>query len=147
MGITGLLHSPHLSPPCSFFLSASKSSSPLTENGDFKSQFNNLVWADEFNSGISGDWSYDIGGGGWGNNELEYYRSENAYAQNGNLVIVAKKESYGGYQYTSARLKTQGHRSWRYGRMEARIQVPVFMGTWPAFWLVEFSAITSDVDD
>jgi beta-glucanase (GH16 family) len=64
--------------------------------GGFKSQFNNLVWADEFNNGISGDWVYDIGGGGWGNNELEYYRSENAWTDNGNLVIVAKRESYGG---------------------------------------------------
>ena len=61
-------------------------------------KYNNLVWADEFTNGISGDWVYDIGtgGNGWGNNELEYYRQENAYTDNGNLVIVAKKEEYGG---------------------------------------------------
>jgi hypothetical protein len=72
------------------------SSSLPSSDAQFKSQFNNLVWADEFNNGISGDWTYDIGGGGWGNNELEYYRSENAWTDGGNLVIVAKRESYGG---------------------------------------------------
>eukprot|EP00604_Paraphysomonas_vestita_P003639 CAMPEP_0174820254 /NCGR_PEP_ID=MMETSP1107-20130205/3953_1 /TAXON_ID=36770 /ORGANISM="Paraphysomonas vestita, Strain GFlagA" /LENGTH=281 /DNA_ID=CAMNT_0016035211 /DNA_START=62 /DNA_END=907 /DNA_ORIENTATION=+ len=105
-------------------------------NETYTSQYSKLVWSDEFNSGISGDWVYDIGGGGWGNNELEYYRSENAYTSNGNLVIVAKREDYGGRSYTSARLKTQGRRSWRFGRMEARIQVPVFSGSWPAFWML-----------
>ena len=97
-----------------------------------------LVWSDEFTSGISADWAFETGtgSGGWGNNELEYYRPENAYVQNGQLVIVAKHESYGGASYTSARLKTQGKKSWKYGKIEARISVPVFSGVWPAFWML-----------
>jgi beta-glucanase (GH16 family) len=100
----------------------------------------NLVWSDEFNSGgvdIS-NWKYDIGGAGWGNNELEYYtnRSENARIDNGNLLIVAKKELYGGNSYTSARLKSQDLKSFTYGRIDARIKLPVGQGLWPAFWML-----------
>jgi hypothetical protein len=68
----------------------------VKSDATFKSQFNNLVWSDEFTNGISGDWDFDIGGGGWGNNELEYYRRENAYQENGVLVIAARREDYGG---------------------------------------------------
>ena len=97
-----------------------------------------LVWQDEFTNGISGDWVFETGtgSGGWGNNELEYYRRENATTSNGQLVITAKRESFGGMQYTSARMKTQGHRSWKYGRIEARIAMPSFQGVWPAFWML-----------
>lgn len=100
----------------------------------------NLVWSDEFNgtSIDSNNWSFEVGtgSGGWGNNELEYYtsRSENARIENGNLVIEARKESYGGMNYTSARLKTQGKKSFQYGRIEARIKMPKGQGLWPAFW-------------
>ena len=95
-----------------------------------------LVWSDEFNGSISPDWVFETGGGGWGNNELEYYRKENATVENGNLVITAKREDYGGYHYTSARMKTQGTRSWKYGRMEARIKLPAKLGTWPGWWML-----------
>jgi len=100
----------------------------------------NLVWSDEFN-GTSIDqnnWTFETGtgSGGWGNNELQYYtsRSENARIESGNLVIEARKESYGGMNYTSARLKTQGKRSFKYGKIEARIKLPQGQGLWPAFW-------------
>ena len=98
------------------------------------------VWADEFN-GPSIDrrnWTYDLGGNGWGNNELEFYtdRPANSYIANGCLVIEARKETYGNRNFTSARLKTQGLRSWTYGRIEARINVPAGQGVWPAFWLL-----------
>lgn len=98
----------------------------------------NLVWSDEFTSGISGDWVFETGtgSGGWGNNELEYYRRENATVSNGQLVITARREAFGGMQYTSARMKTQGRRSWRYGKIEARIAMPSFQGVWPAFWML-----------
>ena len=73
-----------------------------------------LVWSDEF-SGTNVDtskWTFDIrnGSGGWGNGELEYYtsRATNVYVNNGVLHIVARKESYGGCSYTSAKLKTAG---------------------------------------
>lgn len=97
-----------------------------------------LVWQDEFTNGISADWVFETGNGsgGWGNNELQYYRRENATVENGQLVITAKNESYGGYNYTSTRMKTQGTKSWKYGKIEARIKMPAFSGIWPAFWML-----------
>jgi beta-glucanase (GH16 family) len=101
-----------------------------------------LVWSDEFSSSTinTANWTFDIGTGssGWGNNELEYYtsRSQNARIENGNLIIQALKESYGGMSYTSARLKTQGLKSWTYGKVEARIKIPTGQGIWPAFWML-----------
>lgn len=97
-----------------------------------------LVWQDEFTNGIGPDWVFETGtgSGGWGNNELQYYRRENATVSNGQLVITARRESFGGMQYTSARMKTQGRKSWRYGRIEARIAMPSFQGVWPAFWML-----------
>jgi beta-glucanase (GH16 family) len=95
-----------------------------------------LVWQDEFNGSIGPDWVFETGAGGWGNNELEYYRQENATIENGQLVITAKKESFGGAAYTSSRMKTQGRKSWKYGKIEARIAMPSFAGSWPAFWML-----------
>ena len=107
-----------------------------------------LVWSDEFNgpNGSAPDpkkWTYDLGGGGWGNNELETYtnRRENARVENGNLVITARKENYEGTdhiarEYTSARLKTQGLFTQAFGRFEARIKIPEGQGIWPAFWML-----------
>jgi beta-glucanase (GH16 family) len=99
-----------------------------------------LVWSDEFN-GTNLDttkWAFDLGGGGWGNNELENYtsRTNNARIENGQLVIEARQESYGGNNYTSARLLTKGKWSWTYGRIEARIKIPRGQGLWPAFWML-----------
>ncbi len=100
----------------------------------------NLVWSDEFNDSTinTSNWTYDIGGGGWGNDELEYYtnRPANAAVSNGNLLIIARHESYNGSNYTSARLKTQGLRSFTYGRIEASIRLPQGQGLWPAFWML-----------
>lgn len=102
-----------------------------------------LVWSDEFSQadGTSPDasqWGFDIGGGGWGNGELEYYtsRTNNARIENGRLVIEAKAENYNGSSYTSARLLTKHKWAWIYGRMEARIQIPRTQGLWPAFWML-----------
>ena len=99
-----------------------------------------LVWSDEFNGTTidAGNWKFETGGGGWGNNELEYYtnRTENARIDKGNLQIIARKESYGGSNYTSARIKTQGLKNWTYGKIEARIKLPASKGIWPAFWML-----------
>jgi beta-glucanase (GH16 family) len=107
-----------------------------------------LVWSDEFNgpSGSAVDsskWVSETGGGGWGNNELEYYTSrlQNAWQQDGNLVIKVQGEKYTGADgvsrnYTSARLKTLGKFSQAYGRFEARIKIPRGQGIWPAFWML-----------
>jgi beta-glucanase (GH16 family) len=107
-----------------------------------------LVWHDEFD-GRNGSlpdpkkWTYDLGGGGWGNQELESYtnHAENAHIENGNLVITARKENFEGTdhiarEFTSARLKTQGLFSQTYGRFEARIKIPSGQGMWPAFWML-----------
>jgi beta-glucanase (GH16 family) len=97
-----------------------------------------LVWSDEFD-GITVDtlkWNFETGGGGWGNNEKEYYQAANATVANGNLLITAKKESVGGQPYTSARMTTQGKEAPTYGRIEARIKAPLGMGFWPAFWML-----------
>lgn len=97
-----------------------------------------LVWSDEFTTGIGSDWVFEYGNGssGWGNNELQYYQESNATVTDGVLEITAKLESVGGYSYTSARMKTLGQASWKYGKMEARIKLPAFTGSWPAFWML-----------
>jgi beta-glucanase (GH16 family) len=102
-----------------------------------------LVWSDEFTQAEnsppdSGKWGYDIGGSGWGNNELQHYtnRTQNARIENGQLVIEARAENFGGRNYTSARLLTKGKTSWTYGRIEARIKIPRGQGIWPAFWML-----------
>jgi beta-glucanase (GH16 family) len=101
-----------------------------------------VVWNDEF-SGASVDsarWSFDIGNGsgGWGNRELEYYTSRpaNVYVADGLLHMVALKESYQGFSYTSAKLKTSGLFSKLYGRFEFRAKLPQGKGYWPALWLM-----------
>lgn len=102
------------------------------------------VWADEFNGTAvnTSNWVFENGGGGWGNNEKQYYQAANATVANGELLITARKQAVGGMPYTSARLKTQGLKQFTYGRMEARIKVPLGQGLWPAFWMLG-SNITS----
>ncbi len=95
-----------------------------------------LVWSDEFNGSIGPNWVFETGAGGWGNNELQYYRRENATIENNALVITAKREDFGGMAYTSARMKTQGLKTFKFGRMEARMKLPSFLGAWPAFWML-----------
>jgi len=95
-----------------------------------------LVWSDEFNGSIGPNWVFETGAGGWGNNELQYYRRENATIENGALVITAKREDFGGMAYTSARMKTQGLKTFKFGRIEARMKLPAFLGAWPAFWML-----------
>jgi beta-glucanase (GH16 family) len=101
-------------------------------------------WADEFNVDGAPDttkWNYDIGTGcpnlcGWGNNEAQYYtnRSDNVIVANGLLKITAKKESYQGAQYTSAKIFTKGKFDFKYGTIEIRAKLPSGPGTWPAIW-------------
>lgn len=101
-----------------------------------------LVWADEFEkAGLpdSTKWIQEVGGSGWGNNELQYYtarRAENARVENGKLIIEARKDNYQGKNYTSARLVTQGTATWTYGRFEAMAKLPRGVGTWPAVWML-----------
>lgn len=99
------------------------------------------VWSDEFNNNgapSSANWKHEVNGDGGGNNELQYYtnRLENAECSNGTLKITAKKESYLGKSYTSARIITYGKKSFKYGKIEARIKMPYGKGIWPAFWML-----------
>jgi beta-glucanase (GH16 family) len=99
------------------------------------------VWSDEFD-GPEIDkttWIHDVGGWGFGNGQFEYdtASSKNSYIENGSLVIKAIRENYFGNEFTSARLQTQGRFAFKYGTLEARIQLPdTADGLWPAFWLL-----------
>jgi hypothetical protein len=109
--------------------------------------FPTLVWSDEFTGSTinSTNWGFDLGGGGWGNAELQNYtsRPENARIVNGSLVIEARRENFGGNQFTSARMKTQGKRSFGINTwVEARINAPEGQGVWPAFWMLGNSITT-----
>ena len=104
------------------------------------------VWQDEFDipgAPDAGKWTYDTGDGGWGNSESQTYTDnpENVTVEDGILKITAIKNGdtankNGDDEYTSARIKTQGHFDWTYGRFEARIKLPYGPGLWPAFWML-----------
>jgi beta-glucanase (GH16 family) len=115
---------------------------PLTAQGQGE-----LIWSDEFDGEGLPDpakWRYDVGGGGWGNDEAQDYtdaRTENARVEGGVLIIEARKEGWPAGRnpsndYTSARLVTKGNGDWRYGRMEVRAKLPAGRGTWPAIWML-----------
>jgi beta-glucanase (GH16 family) len=120
----------------------------VVEELETRALLSTLVWSDEFDGPVNSPpdparWTRDLGGGGWGNHELEVYTNSvnNASivadpdAMDGKaLAIRAIKESNG--TYTSARLKTQDTMSWSYGRFEARARLPYGQGMWPAFWML-----------
>jgi beta-glucanase (GH16 family) len=110
-----------------------------------------ITWQDEFNGAAGapigdGKWTFDVGGSGWGNNELQYYTNSTSNAAmdgDGHLAITARNENpgnyqchYGACQYTSARLQTAGKFTQQFGRIEARIKIPKGQGIWPAFWML-----------
>lgn len=113
----------------------------LSQNCWAQKKYTRLIWADEFNhkgAPDSAKWTYDIGGNGWGNHELEYYtnRPENVVVKGGMLHITALKENFKGSKYTSARILTKGKFSFQYGRVEVRAKLPTGVGTWPAIWML-----------
>lgn len=101
-----------------------------------------MVWNDEFSyTGLpdTSKWNYDVGGHGWGNNELQFYtanRIENARVSGGKLIIEARKEQWDNRNYTSARLISKGKGDWQYGRIEVKAKIPQGLGTWPAIWML-----------
>lgn len=99
-----------------------------------------LIWNDEFD-GTEIDrskWGFATGGTGFGNNEMQYYsdRPENAFLEDGNLVIQALGERYMGLYYSSAKLQTLVLGEWQYGRIDIRAKMPIGQGIWPAFWML-----------
>ena len=100
-----------------------------------------LVWSDEFDCDYvnTSAWTFETGGGGWGNGESQYYtnRTDNASVADGKLTITAKRENYNGAQFTSARMISRNKVMFKYGKIEALIKVPDYAsGVWPAFWLL-----------
>ena len=118
---------------------------PTATGADAKDygQYTELVWSDEFDGSGAPDaskWMYDLGGGGWGNNELETYTSstDNVRRDGGNLIIQAQRAGTG---YTSGRILTKGKQNFQYGRVDVRAKVPQGKGLWPAIWM-----LGSDID-
>ncbi|MCS7019118.1 MAG: glycoside hydrolase family 16 protein [Bernardetiaceae bacterium] len=101
-----------------------------------------LIWQDEFEGNGMPDttkWSYDVGGHGWGNQELQYYtraQPKNVRIENGRLIIEAHKENIGNNAYTSAKLISKGKGDFTYGQVEVRAKLPKGRGTWPAIWML-----------
>lgn len=101
-----------------------------------------LVFEETFKEGIlpnDAHWDYDVGGGGWGNKELQYYthgNTKNVIIKDGKLIISAVKEEMEGHPITSTRLVSRGKQHWLYGRFEIRAKLPAGKGTWPAIWML-----------
>ena len=100
-----------------------------------------MLWQDEFNDGVLNDtyWTHEVGNGnnGWGNNELQYYQADNTtFHPEGYLVIEAREQAQGGFNYTSSRLKTQNKFNFTYGRVDIRAALPKGQGIWPALWML-----------
>jgi beta-glucanase (GH16 family) len=133
---------PDLSTPADLALAAYNNNSDSSEDAGIPGR--TLLWHDEFDgaAGSSPDpskWTFDVGGTGWGNAELEYYTSRPsnvALDGSGHLAIVARAEVFMGKSYTSGRINTLTKYTNAYGRFEARLQVPTGQGMWPAFWML-----------
>jgi beta-glucanase (GH16 family) len=142
---------------------SAQASAQCTNQGVGNSTTGNVTWAPQFCQEFNGAaltaidtnvWSFDLGNGtnGWGNNEVEVYcgppgypgnpticpnsltTSNNAYIDgSGHLVIQAINNSG---TWLSTRMKTQNLDNFKYGRIEANIQLPdtTSQGLWPAFW-------------
>src|SRR3989442_3945191 len=101
-----------------------------------------LVWSDEFDGRTldASKWEFEVNARGGGNNELQYYVTNNARVKNGLLFIEARKEHYTGpagtRDYTSSRLRTRLKGDWKYGRFDIRAKLPRGRGMWPAIWLL-----------
>jgi beta-glucanase (GH16 family) len=109
-----------------------------------------LVWQDEF-GGRQVDpakWEFEVNAQGGGNNELQYYVTNNARVQDGFLSIEARKGAYTGPEgtrgFTSTRIRTKGRGDWKYGRFEIRAKLPTGQGYWPAIWMLPTDAVYGD---
>lgn len=133
---------------CFFFFACSEDEivSQNKETNDWEIEGWNIVWQDEFDKDSLDltKWSREIGGHGWGNNELQFYTDSdsNSYVENGNLILKAQVvpqgigSSKGLRYYSSARLRTYGKGDWKYGRIEVKAKVASGQGIWPAIWML-----------
>ena len=125
---------------CLLFLLASCKDASSNPQDDDSTKWT-LVWSDEFDYTGSPDstkWGYDIGGHGWGNNELQYYSNHpvNVHVEDGKMIIEAKRHEGSQPEYSSARVVSRGKGDWTYGRFEIRADIPSGRGTWPAIWML-----------
>lgn len=99
-----------------------------------------LYWSEDFNGNAldTDTWNYDLGASGWGNNEWQNYTSseENCLVSNGTLKITARKNVNAPFIYTSSRIQSNNKFEFQYGKVEARIKIPMGQGIWPAFWML-----------
>ena len=133
---------------CFFFFACSEEEmvSQNKETNDWEIEGWIIVWQDEFDKESLDltKWSREIGGHGWGNNELQFYTDSdsNSYVENGNLILKAQVvpqgigSSKGLRYYSSARLRTYGKGDWKYGRIEVKAKVASGQGIWPAIWML-----------
>ena len=127
-----------------FILGCNDSTNPITKEhtNEWDLEGWNLIWNDEFNDSKIDDkkWSYEIGGHGWGNNELQYYsdKDSTAFIRDGKLVLRADIVPQGTGSsdnlryFSSARLRTSGKGDWLYGRVEVKAKIALGQGIWPA---------------
>jgi len=100
-----------------------------------------LFWSDEFETAgapSAANWTYDLGAGGWGNQEIQHYtnRPDNVTVEDGSLKITAKRENFNGSPFTSARIRSQGLKEFQYGKIDISAKLPEGGGTWPALWML-----------
>ena len=129
---------------CDSTIAPKKNETQLTSE-PFDDNFDTLVWEDDFNDETLNEtfWNFELGDGcpdlcGWGNNELQLYTNSNHRLENGMLIIGVQSEEQG---YSSTRITTKDKKEFQYGKIEARLKVPVGAGLWPAFW-----ALGNDID-
>lgn len=122
--------------------------SSTVSDQDPKDQFSNLMWSDEFDVDGALDskkWVHEVGDS-WYNNEVQSYTSrlDNSKVEDGKLKIIAKKESYNGNNYTSARIISNTKKDFTYGRVDIKAKIPGKKGAWPALWLLgsNFKSVT-----
>jgi len=115
-----------------------------------------LVWNDEFNDDGKphpSSWRYEIGY--IRNRELQWYQTENAWFENGILIIEARREKIRNpfyiagssdwkkareyTEYTSSSIQTMGLHEWLFGRFEIRARIDTACGSWPAIWTLGIS--------
>ena len=123
------------------FISALLAVSPLLgyAQSDYIPGGYKLVWQDNFDGDQldENNWNIEVNGDGGGNQELQYYRRENVAVADGKLVLTARRENYGGKQFTSGRVNTQNKAAFKHGLLQARIKFPSTKdGLWPAYWMM-----------